>query len=62
MGTPKPFYRLCAWCPDSRAKTRELESAGWTVTHGICDTCYDTLMPSTVFESAGREEFREGAV
>jgi len=62
MTPSKGFYRLCAWCPNSRAKTRELEAQGWSVTHGICDDHYNTLMPGSVFEQENRAPFVEGPV
>ena len=46
----KGFYRLCAWCLTSKAKTAELESQGWQVTHGICDTHYRELMKNSIFD------------
>ena len=56
------LFRICAWCSDSRARTRDLEAQGWSVTHGICDDHYNTLMPGSVFEQENRAPFVEGPV
>ena len=57
MTKNRGFYRLCAWCPDSRAKTRDLEAQGWQVTHGCCPLHY---LKATGEVYLG--EFKEGPI
>lgn len=39
----KPIVSICAWCDDSTMKTLLAVSAGYEVTHGICDKCAESL-------------------
>ena len=34
-----PLVTICAWCPDSRAKTEEAARLGLRVSHGMCPAC-----------------------
>lgn len=39
----KELKIVCAWCPDAKKKTKELEAQGYDVSHGICPKCLDKL-------------------
>ena len=36
---PMTLTIICAWCPDSDARTRLAISQGHTVSHGMCPDC-----------------------
>ena len=38
-GAPADHVRVCAWCPDSAARTAAATRNGRVVTHAICDAC-----------------------
>ena len=57
------YVKVCAWCQaylqtppsDTRGRTislKKAESEGFSISHGICRSCYDRLMNSTDKDAA----------
>lgn len=37
---------VCAWCPDSKARTDEATAKGFSVSHGCCKACAEKVVTS----------------
>lgn len=40
------IVKICAWCDKDKTESEKWDNRGYTVSHGVCDTCSEKLLSS----------------